>query len=176
MLARIRKMQEENEGGFTLIELLVVIIIIGILAAIAIPVFLNQRKKGFDAHATSDLKNAATSEEAYLTGNPTGGYSAGSTTLTDLTSAGYSPSTDVSLWAVANGNSGFCLVTTSVNGSGNYYTYDSGNGGVQAALALGFWDVKFAAFFRDFVCNFVGDEGRRCENEFERLYVFQLML
>ena len=49
MLARIRKAQEEHEGGFTLIELLVVIIIIGILAAIAIPVFLNQRKKGYDA-------------------------------------------------------------------------------------------------------------------------------
>ncbi|MDX6198934.1 MAG: type pilus assembly protein PilA, partial [Actinomycetota bacterium] len=59
MLARLRKMKEENEGGFTLIELLVVIIIIGILAAIAIPVFLNQRKKGYDAAAKSDLRNFA---------------------------------------------------------------------------------------------------------------------
>ncbi|MGI9091682.1 MAG: prepilin-type N-terminal cleavage/methylation domain-containing protein [Gemmatimonadaceae bacterium] len=67
MLARLRKSQEENEGGFTLIELLVVIIIIGILAAIAIPVFLNQCKKGYDAQAKSDLRNAATLEETYLT-------------------------------------------------------------------------------------------------------------
>ena len=60
MLARIRKAMEEREEGFTLIELLVVIIIIGILAAIAIPVFLNQRKKGYDAQAKSDLRNLAT--------------------------------------------------------------------------------------------------------------------
>jgi type IV pilus assembly protein PilA len=55
MLARIRKAQEESEGGFTLIELLVVMIIIGILAAIAIPVFLNQRKKAVDTAAKSDV-------------------------------------------------------------------------------------------------------------------------
>lgn len=55
MLARIRKAQEEREGGFTLIELLVVMIIIGILAAIAIPVFLNQRKKAVDTAAKSDI-------------------------------------------------------------------------------------------------------------------------
>ena len=67
MLARIRKSQEEREGGFTLIELLVVIIIIGILAAIAIPVFLNQRNKGYDPAAKSDLRNVANDEETLLT-------------------------------------------------------------------------------------------------------------
>ena len=69
MLARIRKAQEENEGGFTLIELLVVIIIIGILAAIAIPVFLNQRKKAVDTSMKSDLRTIANEEETYFTDN-----------------------------------------------------------------------------------------------------------
>ena len=67
MLARIRKSAEEKDQGFTLIELLVVIIIIGILAAIAIPVFLNQRKKAVEAGMKSDLRSVANELETFYT-------------------------------------------------------------------------------------------------------------
>ena len=69
MLTKLRSRAAEGEEGFTLIELLVVIIIIGILAAIAIPVFLNQRQKGYDAQTKSDVRNLATAEETYFTDN-----------------------------------------------------------------------------------------------------------
>jgi type IV pilus assembly protein PilA len=69
VIARIQKSIKENEEGFTLIELLVVIIIIGILAAIAIPVFLNQRKKAVDASIKSDLRTVANEMETYYVDN-----------------------------------------------------------------------------------------------------------
>ena len=70
MLARLQKFMKEKDQGFTLIELLVVIVIIGILAAIAIPLFLNQRKKGVDASMKSDVKSAATMIETWMTDYP----------------------------------------------------------------------------------------------------------
>jgi len=64
MLERLRR--RRNEKGFTLIELLVVVIIIGLLAAIAIPAFLGQRNKANDAAAKSLVRNGATAMEAYF--------------------------------------------------------------------------------------------------------------
>ncbi len=68
MLSKLRR-RAEDEKGFTLIELLVVILIIGILAAIAIPAFLNQRGKAYDASAKSQVRTAQTAMETYATDN-----------------------------------------------------------------------------------------------------------
>ena len=78
----LRRTQEEK--GFTLIELLVVILIIGILAAIASPAFLNQKGKAYDSNAKSDARTAATAQETYFTDN--NGYAGGTAGLASLVS------------------------------------------------------------------------------------------
>jgi len=78
----ISKMAKRNEG-FTLIELMIVIAIIGILAAIAIPQFAAYRARSFNSAAQSDLRNAATAQEAYFVDEQT--YAQDATSLIGAT-------------------------------------------------------------------------------------------
>ncbi len=91
-----------NRKGFTLIELLIVVVIIGILAAIAIPKFANTKEKAYIAAMKSDLRNLATYEEQYAADN-NGAYFAGTATSA-APLQGFSPSANVTVVATAGNN------------------------------------------------------------------------
>lgn len=111
--------RKEGHNGFTLIELMIVIAIIGILAAIAIPQFIQYRKKGYSSALNGDCSNAYTASVAYCVDNP----SATDITLPQLTGAGYTQT------------AGVTTITNSLSVDGGTITCTGSNTwGVTAAI------------------------------------------
>ncbi|HUZ29266.1 MAG TPA: prepilin-type N-terminal cleavage/methylation domain-containing protein [Solirubrobacteraceae bacterium] len=136
MLSKLRRRAEE-EQGFTLIELLVVVLIIGILAAIAIPTFLNQRGKAYDASAKSQVRTAQTAIETYGTdhnGDYTGATATALTAIepTLATQAGAPTLTTVT----PNGTTGYTLTSTA-NTTGDTFTITDTSGSVARTCTAG---------------------------------------
>jgi len=136
MLYRLRQ-RTNDEGGFTLIELLVVILIIGILAAIAIPSFLSQKSKASDAQAKELARTAETTAETYSTDH-NGEY----TNMTTANLKEYEPSivlcpskTEACLSAVtAPEGGGYTVTATSTSGA--TYTITKSAAGVVTRTCL----------------------------------------
>ncbi|GGK86540.1 type II secretion system protein [Mangrovihabitans endophyticus] len=131
-IARLRAKKEDE--GFTLIELLVVVVIIGVLVAIAVPVYLNYRQGAADKSAQSDVRGAISAIEQYYTDNgnayPTGFANETTSpvtigdqkiTLSDKTKMTYVP--------VGSPTTSYLVCATNEGGSGKVYLYDSSAGG-----------------------------------------------
>src|SRR5215213_7227559 len=106
-------MRNTTRKGFTLIELLIVVVIIGILAAIAIPKFANTKEKAYLASMKSDLRNMATVQEGYFSDFQVYTTGSGSNIGGSTTSlAGFVPSAGVSVASVATGGTGWSATST----------------------------------------------------------------
>jgi type IV pilus assembly protein PilA len=117
----------KREEGFSLIEMLVVVLILATLAAIAIPVYLSQREKGWDAATKASLKNTATAMEGYAV--EFGGSYNGVTLDLLKTKEGLRLSPDINIEIAKADPTGYCIDGENLRApTATQYFYDSSNG------------------------------------------------
>jgi type IV pilus assembly protein PilA len=127
MLRKLHERIHSEEKGFTLIELLVVILIIGILAAIALPAFLSQRSKGQDADAKSQARNLVSHVEGFYATEQT---FTGAAASDDVTKSGIPLGANKGQSEVAGNDQTYTIVAHS-NSGGNFTIAKDANGQVS---------------------------------------------